>query len=209
MSDCSTFRGVHTAHGKHGPNCSLPGPGARTLKQWPTLWQEVILHPLHQESLTLHAVTEEGVGLQVSQELHIWEESTHQHTVSCYRSRANIRNRDVRWCWFLCCCWLRRFENLKRAVLSLIGRLEESMSNWLLSYKHTDHLSHRSTNLFAATHQFCGRYPHQKQTARGSSPKPFDPPGGFTKYIQRKWLPARGRMERQVLPLENSCMIYI
>lgn len=70
-SYCSTFRGVHTAHSKHGPNRSLPGPRSGTLKQGPALWQEVILHPLHQESLTLYAVAEKRVGLQVSQELHM------------------------------------------------------------------------------------------------------------------------------------------
>lgn len=72
-----------------------------------------------------------------------------------------------------------------------------------LSDKHTDHLTHMSTNLLSATHQFCSQYPHHTQTARGSSLKPYNSPGGFTKYIQRKLLPVEAGWRDSGTPLRK------
>ena len=81
--DFSTFCGVHATHSEHGSYGGFARSGTRTLKLGPVLWQEVILHPLHQQPLALHTVPQQRVGLKVCQELHTNEKTptwTHRDT---------------------------------------------------------------------------------------------------------------------------------
>ena len=66
---CVTFGSVHAPHGKQHANRGLAGSCAGALQQWASLGQQVVLHPLHQQTLALHTVPQQGHRLQVSQEL--------------------------------------------------------------------------------------------------------------------------------------------
>lgn len=79
-----TFCGVHAPHSEHGPHSGFAGSGTGALQQRLPLRQEVILHPLHQQPLALHAVPQQRVGLQVGQELH-----TQGHVTTAINKQSN------------------------------------------------------------------------------------------------------------------------
>lgn len=118
-SDCSTFRSIHASYGKHGSDCGLAGPCTGTLKQGPALGQEVILHPLHQQPLTLHTVSEQRAGLQVCQELHTYEKNTHMNTQgtcdNCYQQEAETTAK--------CVCVMRVWASVAYNVITDCGFL--------------------------------------------------------------------------------------
>lgn len=144
-SGCSTFRSIHAPHCEHGPHGGLAWPRAGTLKQGSALRQEVILHPLHQQPLALHTVSQQRVRLQVCQELHTGGENTytwtHEHTgvcENCYKQVVETKagcvcsERGVR-----CYHWLWRSQGRKKAVLSLIERLDQIRQAAISALSHT------------------------------------------------------------------------
>lgn len=64
-----TFGGVHPSHSVEGAHRGLPGFGPGALEHWPSLWQEVVLHGLHQQLLAFKVVGEHLVVFQISKKL--------------------------------------------------------------------------------------------------------------------------------------------
>lgn len=162
-SGCSTFRSIHAPHCEHGPHGGLAWPRAGTLKQGSALRQEVILHPLHQQPLALHTVSQQRVRLQVCQELHTGGENTytwtHEHTgvcENCYKQVVETKagcvcsERGVR-----CYHWLWRSQGRKKAVLSLIERLDQIRQAAISALSHTHKHVHTHTRSAHSVRLFC------------------------------------------------------
>jgi len=68
-----TFGGVHPSHSIKRTHNGLSGFCSWTLKHGATFRQQVILHGLHQQLLTLQIIREHLVVFQICEELHCKE----------------------------------------------------------------------------------------------------------------------------------------